>query len=301
LNTQAFYAAETGVNDAINAIRNGTISGTSTSCETPATLGTTTIDSGLGVDYSCVLIDTRLTDIKKDDVPVSGRGQAFIMPLEADSGGPIARLTIEWDSPTNATLPAAAIPTGDPRLPTTANWGASTMGGLRIDVTPTAAGANLDRTGLYNNTMTFYALPQRSGSGFTAVPVNVAKGQIIVGQCVDPAADSYRCATTVNLSPAGAASYIMRISSIYGSTRVWVSPKNASGGSVVLRNAQAIIDSTGRTADVFRRIQERVPVNSEFSNYESASFVIENGNSICKRLRIYPGMSSSPDLECSIN
>ena len=303
LNTQAFYAAEAGINDAITGIKNNNITTNLTTCQNAlnASSWATPVDAGLGVEYTCVLVYLQVTDIKKDNVPVSGREQAFIMPLEVDpsSPGPLRDLEIEWDSPTGSILPSAAISPSDPKLPTTTDWGANTLGALRFDITPTDAGSNLDRADMVNDTLTFYILPQQNSGSFTGRPVSPSKGEIIVAECDDPDPDTYRCATTVRLAPPSSDSYVMRVTSLYNATRLWVKPLSPSGGSVVLRNGQAIIDSTGKAGDVFRRIQERVPINSQYSTYESPTFVIQNGNDICKRLRVFPGMTTSPDTDCA--
>lgn len=298
LTTQAFYAAESGINDAVSAIRSGLITNNSTSCETPASLGASNLDNSLNVNYSCVLINTKVSDIKKDNVPVIGREQAFIMPLETDSNGPLTRLDIQWDSVAAASLPGGSFNPAGPVLPTTGAWGSGTVGGLRIDITPTTGG--MTRSDMVNRTMTFYILPQSNGGGFTGT-TTPSKGQVLIADCNDPDPDTYRCNTIVNLNPAGEASYTIRVTSLYNPARLWIRALNNGGGSVVLRNAQAIIDSQGKSADVFRRIQERVPISSEYSNYESPPFVMQSGNSICKRILAYPGMTGSPDLECGVN
>ncbi|MBP7807565.1 pilus assembly PilX N-terminal domain-containing protein, partial [Candidatus Saccharibacteria bacterium] len=67
LSTQAFYAAESGVNDAVAALKAGTITGDIDTCGSPP------YDENLSsvISYSCMLIDQSPDSLEFDPIAIS--------------------------------------------------------------------------------------------------------------------------------------------------------------------------------------------------------------------------------------
>ena len=74
--------------------------------------------------------------------------------------------------------------------------------------------------------------------------------------------------------------------SIYSKTNVSVV---INGGAALVFGAQAKIDSTGRSQDVLKRLQVRVPTKNE---YYYPGFGVEAAGDICKSLGVRPGYAS---------
>jgi hypothetical protein len=119
--------------------------------------------------------------------------------------------------------------------------------------------------------------------GYSDVDTENSSGQVVSGQCADPALLGPRyCNVTVNgLNASGAAAYYVRLKAIYRDVKVNLIGKNNLGNEIPLPGAQYVIDSTGKANDVLKRIQVRVPIESAFNWPE---YVVDSASSICKRL-----------------
>ncbi|HSE29001.1 MAG TPA: hypothetical protein VLA77_00245 [Candidatus Saccharimonadales bacterium] len=109
---------------------------------------------------------------------------------------------------------------------------------------------------------------------------------------------SYLCTATLQL-PAGLASnannFSLRVTPIYGKTHFRVQLHNSStNSSVEMNEVQPLIDSTGKSQDVFRRVQARVRLNPITSFPE---FAAETTDDICKNMRVADAANSA-DNNC---
>lgn len=75
----------------------------------------------------------------------------------------------------------------------------------------------------------------------------------------------------------------LRVTPIYRSTNVKFSLKAADNSIVKFDMVEPIVDSTGRTAEAFRRVQARVRLDG---NAQIPEYVLETGNAICKNFSI---------------
>jgi Tfp pilus assembly protein PilX len=109
LSTQAFYAAETGINDAQNAINAAAANGTAITPKTGCTdNGNSTsiyygkinyiVNSAQGVTYTCLLVSTQVSQLQK----TLGVDQEWVVPIHpvdgsgADSPLPLGQLKFSW-------------------------------------------------------------------------------------------------------------------------------------------------------------------------------------------------------------
>jgi hypothetical protein len=303
LNTQAFYAAESGVNDAVRLIRasNPITEANKPTCKGPADNGsnlTYNYDTKLDVGYSCVLIDPRPPEIVIDDVPVQGVGEPVVMPLNminaAGNPAPLdVPLDFYWDSPirtdtapscdgTNFGISTGGENSGSPILPGSATWTGNRIGILRVDITPTN---DLSRGALADKGYTFILYPCNSATGTTtlgAVNTVLHKAGTGPAACTN-VSNAYRCHIQLTFSVFGTGAaptsptYSIRMQSFYNPVKVMLT---AAGRRFT--GAVAVVDSTGRARDVFRRVKEYVELNPIPGKSPSEALV--SGDSICKRL-----------------
>lgn len=107
---------------------------------------------------------------------------------------------------------------------------------------------------------------------------------------------SYACSVTINL-PIGAAyasnanSWFLRVTPLYGQSHFRVELLNG-GTSVPMNEVQPIIDSTGQSADVYRRVQARVRLNLLA---DLPGYAVESANTICKNMQVSDGSFFLPN------
>ena len=293
LSTQAFYAAETGVNDAaelINtAIANGLPVADKPSCS-PDPGGfyaglNPTISATDGVAYTCLMVDTTPSSLIYSTVGTTGT----VIPVIATSGT-IGSIQLTWQSKGGSATPAATCPTGTTSVfGTTGSWSCG-YGVLRFDLLPSSVAYGI--TTLRTSTMTAFVVPLRPGSVGTANPVSYAGGGASDLQGV--VCSNSSCSLVINFA-APQSQYYMRITSLYKDVSLQVTAyaaANASGASLSLQGAQALIDVTGKARDVLRRIQVRAPVAGAGTNLLS-DYAIQSAESICKRFSVMDGFSQN--------
>lgn len=286
LSTQAFYAAESGINDAVNAIKTG-YTADKTSCGTDATFTNNTLDTG--VAYSCLLIDQSPTSLEYSNIATNA---STIIPIKAKSGS-MHDLILSWQDTTGNTGVNCTYALGS--FPPAASWPSDCNAGvLRIDLTP--VGGSLDRTSLLNGTLTAFLQPVQSGAGTLTYNLPANKGGTVGATCSSGATPKICSVTIKTLGPLSPNSYL-RVRSIYKSNSLNIVAKDASGDLLELVGGQAIVDSTGKANDVLRRIVTRVPLSSI---KDTPDFAIQSSDTICKRFSVGPGFAlpdSTPGCE----
>ncbi len=284
LNTQAFYAAESGVNDAIRALE-ADPELSKTDCGPDMTFDNYDVDTELGISYTCLLIDSSLPSIRYDNVPVVSTDGPIVTDITLPAGGANS-VRFYWDSRDTAHGPAPNNYTANQSFLTAAEWGGQQIGMLRIDLVPIGS---LDKTAMANGTYTFYAYPNPGTSGGTA-STSISSGPAGQGAVVAVPCNNtggFRCGGSVTLTGAGAnqTAYAVRLQSYYNTVRAELEFMNSNDGTgppLEIAGGQAVIDSTGQAAGVFRRIQVRVPLNAQVGRREASALV--SADSLCKRI-----------------
>lgn len=299
LSTQAFYAAESGVNDAVQQLRQNGPYQEDDCRDTGSTLTT-------GVEYTCVLVNSRPDTLVFDSISAS---ESTITHITA--GEPITSLQVAWQDTDSANtrfsalaglmaFPQTTTMPGCP--PGSAGCASSTatfpnyIGALRTTIIPTSAahGANpVDN--LLNQSQTVFMYPRGTTGGAntggtigsratgSAVGNESLEGQIVSGRC-NAANTPRKCIVTIQ--NIGSADFYVRLKAIYKDVAVTITAKNATGGTIPISGAQALVDSTGKAQDVLRRIQVRVPLSDA---YYFPEFALESMDTTCKRLTVWPG------------
>jgi hypothetical protein len=311
LSSQAFYAAETGVNDAQQVISaqlaTGALILSKNDCGTdPNYQGTLTsgsnqtdlnqIDTAANISYSCLLINPTPPDLEYADISSS----STVIPINSSTNASIGSLKLQWraanEDTTSGTDFAQGCPTtASQTLPSGSSWAASgcKYGMLRVEIVPTDQ-ADLSSANLLNDEMTFYLSPV-FGVAQPATTVNYSGcaagspstvnqcGAIIEDQCLDGGASVAGTYCQATIHGLNLSNYTLRVQSLYNDSGLNVTPGNAS-----LTGAQVLVDSTGQAQGVLRRIQVRFKLTSSGST-PIPDEAIEAGGNICDRFVVSGG------------
>lgn len=290
LNSQAFYAAESAVNDvkqlfADNAVDlNGEYM---TDCDQFIALEGLEPQLNNNIEYTCLFVDPSPTEIvTRVDI-----ANSQVFPVEGKNGAAINSVTISWQ-PVDTGNIQASCPTTVGSFPAT--WPAACrLGVVRVELVPNDGALN--RAELIGGTFTAFLYPDTSGTGSVAYTSGIGlggAGNITSGNCSND-----RCSVTI--TGLTLPNHYIRLSSIYRSSNVQISAENGSG-PVELANAQSIVDATGRASDVLRRIQVRVSL----SGLDGVGFpenALQTRSEICKRYVVAPPSTLLDPDGCGIN
>jgi len=292
LANQAYYAAESGVNDTVKNL--GAIAAanppTNQCLDTANFSLNPVIDQTRGVSYSCILVNTTPPNLLYNNVLAEeDRYVTF-----STSHNPLSSLTIQWGSADNKTTYKA----GNSFTPL-GQWGNSPAV-LEVSLTPLGTGA-LQRSNIVASNFTVYLYPH-NGGGSTVAYNTASQGQIR-GRCTGSGA--YPCRLTINGLPGGLTGqwYLLHIVDHYDPSNINITG-SVGGTSVNFIDGQAQIDVTGKAREVLKRIQVRVPIHPP---YDLPKYTIEAQNA-CKRYTTYPTTPStdvttfdSLDPSCTLN
>jgi Tfp pilus assembly protein PilX len=314
LSTQAFYAAETGVNDTVtrlhDVIKNNTDGelADKTTCDTNAGNPTGlsgTIDSNLGSSYSCLLIDTSPKTLEYTQKSIT-TADSTIIPMKGANNETIARVEVSWEdesisSPAFRSCPATVFPPlGNPA--TGPKWGNS-PGLMQVDLIPTEPiSGSITRANLINGAMNVNLYPVDS-SAPSAAPCG-ATNTVAYGSYTGTAAGAtvaIRCSTAAtprdcvaSITGLNTKSLYMRLRAVYNASSATIRMYDSSNNQLSIKGAQVVVDSTGKAADVIRRIQVRVPTKPKYDIPDDA---LKTSTDVCKLLNVIPNVSA--DTTCA--
>jgi len=292
LSTQAYYAAETGVNDTIKKIQGDPANGIApynpvaldkTDCKhliTAPPILTPNLDpSGSAVAYTCLLVDPTPSQLIKKPL---NAGSNTVWQLTSADNSNIQTLVFTWKND-SASGKGTSCPLAG-QLPPADSWTCS-YPILRVDLVQAAPGAVVPGDLQQNNqTGTIFMLPGggTSSANFNpALPTN--KGLVVGTQCAGGS-----CTLTLNM-PDNSPSYYARLSTIYGNSDSVSVKGTTDTGTLHFIGGQTLIDATGRAQDVLRRIQVRVEPGGGANNPPLPLNALQSTAGICKYFTIAPG------------
>jgi Tfp pilus assembly protein PilX len=299
LSTQAFYAAESGVNDVkalIASLPPSSIVPKTTCADTataPApekaayggTKLTYTLSGDNSVGYTCILVSPYVSQLVKQQAADSD----WVVPIvPSDSTGAASSandLTVSW-TPQTGSGPAAGCAVSNPTVAARSNCNYSL---LRFELVPIT---DVSRDGLRGNDMVSYFYPVAGCGGASCGTVSYAPtGNNSGVKQTKAQCNPGSCTMTITGLPASPGGYYARIHAMYVGTTVTITGTNASG-AVKFAGAQVQIDSTGKAQDVLRRIRVSYALTgSKDGSY--AQDAIESRDSICKRFAVAPNQPLS--------
>jgi hypothetical protein len=298
LSTQAFYAAESAVEDAKQIIKARLAAGQpltgKTQCLTDDQGGgyfqgaDMVLDAENNVAATCLKVELAPGDLQYDGVTDNN----IVVPIR--TANPLNRLEITWrpnPAPAAGNPATDCPPAANNNFSSQANWSCG-YGVLRLDVVPTE-GALVGGTGpgslMSRNMAAFFVPTRNNASGDLSYAASVGQPNIVAANC-DRAAYTTCTANITNLN-AGLREYGLRISSLYRGSNIRVAAFSGGAPSPIY-GAQVSIDATGRAQDVLRRIQVRVPITNAGST--PPGYAIQSNGSICKRFATAPGYFEVP-------
>ena len=300
LSTQAFYAAESGINDARKRIgeyvQNGQDVPDKKVCGSDANYNLDgTIDGAdNSVKYTCLLITGDPTMLVYN---LSTDANSVIIPIVPPAGKTFANLEFEWKSRLDVSNPLSGCP-NKPQVFQNPAASASAWpcgyGVLRVDLAPVSG--NLTRDAFLKNTFTGFFSPSNGGDDtvtYTGSGANVHNGTAnqgtkVAAHCTGSSNGSCKLSLT---GLAGNPRYYMRVSTLYRDATLQLRGHDTNGNQLGFTNVQAVIDSTGKAQDVLRRMQVRIPLINNDGLY--SDYPLETTNSICKQFSVFPGYSNT--------
>ncbi len=288
LTTRAFYAAESGVQDALRAIENNQISGAplANADECAPESGDGSLSVTLDTAYTCQTIKMVAPNYEAD----LAKDEQVFFKLDSGSNN-IASFTVSWHKygdeadGTNAILRGTA----DTWLPTTGVWNEGTPptnlhppypAMLRLQILE-VPNSDITRQKIDNGNSVGFLNPTDSAT--SSIGLAAVNGGVTNAHCdvTGLSSGQYACKMTVKDLDDTNNSYYLRIGSLYRKAFVQVVAytDDLATNPVSLHGAQAVIDVTGRAGDVFRRIEERVNLANDSM---WPPYAIESGESICK-------------------
>lgn len=310
LASQAFYAAESGINiarKAINTISDdysseSDIPKDKTTCP-PDTSGTSSLQpanyqlDGDNTKITCILIDQAPRQLDWSSIDPTKSTVTSIKAFDASkTPQKFNSVTIDWQNKNNV----VGSLSGGKEFPIFSLWN-NVAPVLRVELIPIpASGSVIKRDDLISKTITAFLRP--SSSGVVSIDKNDAsgtskRGELVKVNCSDSVSNKKKCVLTINNLDSH--EYILRMKTEYGSAAVSLTAQYSVSGTLEparIGGAQAEIDATGKASDVLKRIRVKAPYNTKEFLYPEG--VIDSGDSVCKRLEITPTPSSDSKNEC---
>ncbi len=283
LSDQAFYSAESGVNDAVTAIESLVSSGQTvpaklscTNSSSPPYNFTGIVNTVYNDYYTCLTINPSPSTLS---YPVNT--QSTVIPLTSSSA--INSITLTWTTPTGLGAGNCNI-TKDHFVPANpiSNWPCN-FPVLRVDLLD--ANGQLERNvssttnDWSTDTATMFFMPT-FGSADPNPSLN-ERGTVVEAHCTQTINPQPTCSATINLS--GGTSYYMRETALYKSGSSLT--VTANGGAVSFNGVQVVIDSTGKAQDILKRIRVAVDLTAANANILPSGALISE-DSVCKEYSV---------------
>lgn len=286
LSTQAFYAAESGVNDASLELATNPQYTKLDDCN-PVTIGGAEVSKEIDpvgpVRSTCVNVNPFPQELLYSPISTNQNNPTVIPMIGVDPAGvsaAISRIEIRWSQ---AVGNSGLHPFRNPNAQTWPVQGAwsSRTGVVKLGVIPFSNGDG--RAQILDRFSEFYLNPNSGGA-----PGSVAYSTALrenIGQIVDGGCSGSSCTVSITGIPSYTDLKIV-ISSIYRSSNVEIRAFSSGGVQLNLGGAQASIDSTGRSGDVLRRISVRKPLTAIYEGSNGNALV--SSEDICKLITANP-------------
>lgn len=272
LSKQAYYAAESGVNDALLAISKdpnyskvGCVSSVSLAGPVSATSVDKSID-GTNVESTCVEVKNAPTSLVFNPIGTN-QNQPKVFKIDTQNQAGIAekpiRIVIEWSAAASGSV-SQFRPAGNTDLTSLSGWNSQT-GLIKMTLVPYTSSNT--RESLNANSFDVLLYPQTSSGSPSNITYSDAdgsqKGKIAPAECI---VLTKICRIMIDLASIPGGSYdslTMALTSVYQANNVTITAVGATGTPLSFLGVQYVIDSTGKVADVLKRIQVRKPIQSD--------------------------------------
>jgi hypothetical protein len=305
LSTQAYYAAESGINDAYAIIQHdvssgGTISSTGGQCaQSPSPYISSTPNSSSlynngQIGYNCLIVNTAPNSLNYQDV-IPGQGE--VIKLNSANSHRIKKLIVSWQyyssagssSPNFLSCPSSfSLPPLSPPSFSSSNCSASV---LQLDI----VSKNSLLATSSASASTVFLEPITAGGVYSTPPLppNTVK---TYGVNCSVTNKPYACKVAIALSN-NHKTFYLHLQTFYMPSSINISAQSSSGQLIPLSDAQVLIDSTGYASGQLKRLEERVCYGNYCGNYAPVG-AIQSNNCINKHFGVYPGASTTPSSSC---
>ncbi len=311
LSDQAYYAAESGINDAAQAYNAGyslpkevcPLNAANVDTNQPGYkyLLNPDVNTSTNTSVTCLLMNPSPQSIfytvsanQPSVVEMQGcTVNASADPTAACGSGTAATvntINISFKDQVNDSVPAPGLTPGCTSFSSDPTWQYQNL--LRIELVPLSYSGAITRSALISNAYTAYLCPDGTAASGTNYPVagntGVNSGQILDTHCtVAPGATgpnpSHLCSASLDVSAFNDSTYFIIMRGIYSNPINATITLNGTGGQLNIGDAQMLVDSTGKAQSVLKRIQARVPLTNEYS---TPNAVVQG--EICKQLLLAP-------------
>lgn len=318
MGTRAYYAAESGVQDAARGL-NADISLTQNTCKSSTGSfiggnGVVGASDQYGLSYTCQIIDPSPTEIT-GSVDSSTTAMIRITP-EGTPSTPNAIL-LKWSLKTKPSEPVL-YPRNDntQSLKKLSDWqdaaGNKWHPMLRVALLSHPLTGSFNRNQIGQNVVFLnpkagnFASPNSVtafSKGQNPYDATVKENMINDATCVlSNAATDYSCEQLITLTDGGYSfsqdQLYVRIGSLYGATNFSMQVLE-DDQPFPLKNVQATIDVTGRAKDVYRRVKQAFPLSGYVEDTNTDAAVVA-GEGICKQFSVTNNPSEF-DSKCNPN
>ena len=279
------------------------------SVDQPETVIASNSSSGQSFDqaYTCVNIAMDSVDYLFE----AQSGRAHVVPLRATQ--PIKKITIEWFTLEDNNNAPARTPTSSPAsntsLPPIASWNSSAPSLIRAQLITPGESFSLSSLDESSSSRTLFLRPATISSGPTS---GMPTANIQVSQAAQPRATSgdgsysnsvntvvcssnyanngFSCSVTLDLaddqviSTVASNNALLRIDSLYKGANVRVTLHSQDGSEIKFDDVQPVVDSTGRASTLFRRVEARLRMGTDFPY---PSYVADVQNNLCKNFSVH--------------
>ena len=274
----------------------------------PETVIASNSSSGQSFDqaYTCVNIAMDSVDYLFE----AQSGRAHVVPLRATQ--PIKKITIEWFTLEDNNNAPARTPTSSPAsstsLPPIASWNSSAPSLIRAQLITPGESFSLSSLDESSSSRTLFLRPDTMSNGATS---GMPTANIQVSQAAQPRATSgdgsysnsvntvvcssnyanngFSCSVTLDLaddqviSTGASNNALLRVDSLYKGANVRVTLHSQDGSEIKFDDVQPVVDSTGRASTLFRRVEARLRMGTDFPY---PSYVADVQNNLCKNFSV---------------
>lgn len=296
LSQRAYYAAESGIEDARRAVRDY-LGGELTEAELNADVcdlprnysGVLSDDPDFDIEYTCMFIDLTPAAFRATFDGANITKQFTVKPVNS-AGNPanFQTLTMNWhlnDLPAQGGdgLIGSGVNlrgSGDVSLPRRSSWNHPAM----MEVTFISHPRNgLQRSNIQDSTVFLSPNTGSNGSSGTVFGAGV-DGRVRAASCSAVASGGYACSMQFNFNGynATANELTMRMTTHYAATSIELSLSSGANGNGAPRlfdDMQATVDVTGRAGQVFRRVEAALDLNE---HTVLPGYAVQSATDICK-------------------
>lgn len=291
LSNRAFYAAESGVEDAKPILTQYARNKESLTDEQMdkfedcSTFGDPELisDENMKTEITCQLIVTTLANVSVDS---ASPWHSFMLKLQVPEGRSFDRINLEWHKPENDGKDYELK--NNNNLPRTSGWqegGTPHPAGLKATLGTLNLNGATTPEDMIRDTRITHMLPGDNGTNsFNMMNGGFGDDSPRMIDC-DPNADEddYVCSATLTGLDSDNNEYYLILTPLYRATSIDVTLQNGSE-EVPIEDAQASVDVTARAGDVFRRVRARLLLTDpEMSMIPDLAV---GGNQICKDYRL---------------